>query len=793
MKLKTLGTLLLVLAGIPAANATQTVRETWDHYVSQDTPIGQAKGSAIAVGFEPALNWIANSNTPILDVDNNSGNTAPGLPNSFGASGNIWSDVYNHGLGLLTDYEDPHSWAVRQLVPSSQINFNANGTYYFSIQFQHGNDGAMGMGFANGTNDGARFVGAGITRASYSSGRFTNLDTSYIELGNTLYITRGTLGQPGDPTDPYVSYEGPYMVMAYATNAIGVISPSSPSESGLLVGKLTTSVGGSSTLSVSWLTNGITIPTDPSTVVWNASYSFNETANMTHFLLWLTASSYNNQIDALRVATTWGEVVGIESKISISPTNVVPSGQAVTFSSQAFRTPLTYQWTSNGTNILNATNATYAIASPAVADSGAYTLVVSNAYGLSTNNPVIQLTVTAANPPVITQQPDSTSKYVGANQTFTVGVIGTPPFSYQWTHAGTNLPAGTNASLVLANLTAANAGVYNVTISSPYPPAAISSNASLTISAPPGFASAAIAQGVSSLWPFNELTNDPASLTTNGLILHDYAGGLNGIALDITNMNFGLEGPNLPGFSGLTSLQTLANGQSSQANLPVTQYSNTMTMVCWMNASTLNSQGIMLNTGGLIAGSPGDGCFGIDYRLGSLGSQWGPGGSMWGSGITLPVGNWVFVALVVQPAETTVYAGTDPTTLQMVTRSSIEGTSYTNTSGTQVGRLTFGRTDYTWAQGDGHSTAGSTAQFSDAAIFYQALSPTTITNLFLAGVGVQIVGTPDGSGNLILNWLPGGTLQEATNVNGPYTDVSGATAPYSVPMTGPQLFYRVKR
>jgi hypothetical protein len=43
--------------------------------------------------------------------------------------------------------------------------------------------------------------------------------------------------------------------------------------------------------------------------------------------------------------------------------------------------------------------------------------------------------------------------------------------------------------------------------------------------------------------------------------------------------------------------------------------------------------------------------------------------------------------------------------------------------------------------------------------------------------------------NLILNW-PGGTLQSAPNVDGPWTNVSGASAPFSVTPTEPQRFYR---
>jgi hypothetical protein len=48
------------------------------------------------------------------------------------------------------------------------------------------------------------------------------------------------------------------------------------------------------------------------------------------------------------------------------------------------------------------------------------------------------------------------------------------------------------------------------------------------------------------------------------------------------------------------------------------------------------------------------------------------------------------------------------------------------------------------------------------------------------------------SGNdAVLTWAPG-TLQSATNVLGPYTDVSGALSPYTVTPSEAQPYYRVR-
>jgi hypothetical protein len=79
------------------------------------------------------------------------------------------------------------------------------------------------------------------------------------------------------------------------------------------------------------------------------------------------------------------------------------------------------------------------------------------------------------------------------------------------------------------------------------------------------------------------------------------------------------------------------------------------------------------------------------------------------------------------------------------------------------------------------------------AVIYQSLTAQQVQDLFTAGVGPWLEGTPDGSGNLNLNWSAGDTLQEATNINGPYSDISGVTPPYSVPLLkSGNKFYRVK-
>ena len=61
-------------------------------------------------------------------------------------------------------------------------------------------------------------------------------------------------------------------------------------------------------------------------------------------------------------------------------------------------------------------------------------------------------------------------------------------------------------------------------------------------------------------------------------------------------------------------------------------------------------------------------------------------------------------------------------------------------------------------------------------------------NIIVAPVTLSI--TKSGS-NVILSW-PNGTLQQSTNVGGTYSDIIGATSPYTNSISGTQNFFRVK-
>jgi hypothetical protein len=147
------------------------------------------------------------------------------------------------------------------------------------------------------------------------------------------------------------------------------------------------------------------------------------------------------------------------------------SGGGVTFSVGVSGTgPFTCQWLKNGwllPNNMTPQGPTLTLDSVTSTNAGDYQVIVSSPWG-STISTVAALTVNYV--PAITTQPESQYVVVGGVATFQVTATGTAPLTYHWLCNGTNLPTGanvpasTNASLTLSQVTAHNAGFYDVII-----------------------------------------------------------------------------------------------------------------------------------------------------------------------------------------------------------------------------------------------------------------------------------------------------------------------------------------
>lgn len=212
--------------------------------------------------------------------------------------------------------------------------------------------------------------------------------------------------------------------------------------------------------------------------------------------------------------TTQG--VAIASIVS-NPTNptVNPGiGTTVTFTVTVTGTPdYIYQWQKSvaggpfenkGTEI-RSTSATNTLTLSGVfeADEGSYRVVVTNGEGafIATSD-AISLVVN--DPPVIVQHPVSQTVNPGGTATFTVGVAGPMPYTFQWKRGLTNIPANdpdyqvtyptpTTSQLTISNIEEADQNDnINVVVSNlagstaPSNPAALSVNDPVTFTNHPG-------------------------------------------------------------------------------------------------------------------------------------------------------------------------------------------------------------------------------------------------------------------------------------------------------------------
>ncbi len=210
------------------------------------------------------------------------------------------------------------------------------------------------------------FLGPGATNAS-----------------KALYISQGTLGQPGDPYSvsnspaPTAAYSqtnftgGPYHINAFGTQTVGHVN----GDYITLLGRLKTYGNGTATLDAkyyyyatgvvgnSWNTE---LDMNTNNITWDCSYSFNFSGTMTRMLLFENGQ-FPFYVFGFRASRNFPDVVGLDpGRIEVTPVPNSPAinmtNLAVEANSWSWSSPpggygtLNYQWYQNSVPIGGATS-----------------------------------------------------------------------------------------------------------------------------------------------------------------------------------------------------------------------------------------------------------------------------------------------------------------------------------------------------------------------------------------------------------------------------------------------------
>jgi hypothetical protein len=441
--------------------------------------------------------------------------------------------------------------------------------------------------------------------------------------------------------------------------------------------------------------------------------------------------------------------------------------------------------------------------------------------------------------PFINVQPQPTTNYVTLGANIKVSAAGSVPLTYQWKLNGVNLtdgPTGSGStiagssteSLTVTNLTSSDAGTYSVGITNPVK-GLLSSGAKLTVLPAP--TAPVTIPGLVLHLPFDNNLNDLTGRGNNGTAIHSHTNlpGGGGYLSNVVAGTYVTDGRLGQAFHYNTVATTngVPAGSSSATDSdwatlgvrPDLQFSSNVsfTVSLWIRLP-LNYQGGDLPFFGTAAGSANNPGFVMEPTYGTLGTaspaSTGVDGG-WASSLydVSGNGNWLYSSVLGSINDglwhhlVYVFNRVSGSTGEKVyldgapAGSKKQGGNTSNISA-------LGNVDTGLAAAIGQDPTGlygetGSGDIDDLGVWRRALSPVEAAGIFMAAQGgfsfvagnsplppITIIQTTPG--NLQLTW-PYGTLQSATNVLGPYSDVPGAGAPpYNTANSPVRRFFRTR-
>lgn len=254
---------------------------------------------------------------------------------------------------------------------------------------------------------------------------------------------------------------------------------------------------------------GAAVAPAPTTNITITAASGNELGQAANFFLFCRSGATlwgSILISDLRIGTTWGFVTGGPEFASQPVSQSAAAGATVTLQAVAVAggSAVAYQWKQGGTSLTNggivsgATTSTLTLTGITAASAGSYSVMASNSLG-SVSSSIATLTITAADPRIVSPPQNLTTNYLGT-ASFSVLAGGTAPFAYRWLFNGSPMVDGVLAdgatvsgsitsNLTVAGVTYLEAGSYSVAVSNTHG-AVTSAPAALTVLAPLAITSA---------------------------------------------------------------------------------------------------------------------------------------------------------------------------------------------------------------------------------------------------------------------------------------------------------------
>ncbi|MGC9941953.1 MAG: LamG domain-containing protein [Verrucomicrobiota bacterium] len=523
--------------------------------------------------------------------------------------------------------------------------------------------------------------------------------------------------------------------------------------------------------------------------------------NLDDFAYYTNALTAAQILNHYQVGTNSFSQGPVPPSILNSPVDVsVYAGQTAGFSVLAGgSTPLYYQWYDGTNAILNATNDAYSFVTSPTNDGTSFTVVITNFVGSITSTPV---TLSVSTSILLDADVTSITRNVGSAAAFEVAAEGAQPLTYQW-YTSDNAPiaGATNNLLWLTNVQAAASGTgYYADINNPYTTLQ-SSTATLTVQPRPvnvpitGYAKVVVADGPVAYWRLDEPSGSTNAVDAVGSFNGSYLPGNGSFDFDATT---GI--PNsTDGAIGITNGATVSFPYAIEINPP-----GAFSVEGWFQATSLPANPNDYRTPISSMSNPfGEGPTGwLVYQTAANNWSWWPYSGYYGSvqltdSDQIVVNQWYYLTLVYDGTTFTFYvngvaqaSGTDSGFVQNGNVPEVAGSSsyynYNYTDNNGNGITGSYPTVLGWRSDEGFNPFEGT--IDEVAVYNKPLTPQQIQNHFLNTT--HLTASTSGN-NIVISWSTG-TLQSAPTVYGPFTNIAGATSPYTNAISGAQLFFRAQ-